>query len=143
MKNRRFATLTFRRSKAGDVCCAPTSDLPVPHCGGDVGCNVATGRCEPCGYPGQVCCDGPRSVFSGKSYEPNPLDPSPHDTRAARDLRRAADRQPVVGPAHLSRLRRHFGGACCRKDAILGVGHCGNDRQHVVGRPALRVRPRR
>src|SRR5271167_4938359 len=60
----------------GARCCGPDATVKTAHCQGSVGGNVATGLCEACGGPGQVCCDGDYTGFSNKNYEGILLDPN-------------------------------------------------------------------
>jgi hypothetical protein len=55
----------------GEVCCGPYryagGSCGTSHCNAGLGCNIATNTYEqPCGHPGEVCCDGPDTIgFQG------------------------------------------------------------------------------
>lgn len=116
---------------AGNRCCRPDAEVPTLHCLRDLGCNVGTGRCEPCGAPDQVCCDGTYTGFSGRSYTGPWLDPGERVTScnagAACDSRLAPDGAGWVGSRRCVGCGTREGAACCPPDVRYALGRCSRD----------------
>ena len=119
----------FQCDKTGVACCVADSAVPTAHCiGGAVGCNIATNKCEPCGGPGQVCCDGPHTAFNGKnlSYEPSPWNPELSPVMCRQPA--SCDARQVNGHWEGSRTCKACGtargAACCAPDAEFAVTRC-------------------
>lgn len=118
----------FACDTAGNRCCEPDDEVPTVHCQGLLGCNLETGRCEPCGEPSQVCCDGPYTSFSLRSYTGPLLDPGQRvtscDPGASCDARLAPDGQGWVGSRRCVGCGRWAGAACCPPDLRYALGRC-------------------
>ncbi len=117
--------------KVGSRCCGPDSEVKTKHCHKGVGCNVATGECEACGGPGQVCCDGDFTGFSLKGYTGWLRDPTERiqtcDDGLRCDARLAADGVTWIGSRRCSSCGDKLGGSCCAPDASYGLGRCFSD----------------
>lgn len=121
-----FPTLPCR-GDPGSRCCAADSEVPSLHCGAGAGCNVATGLCEVCGGPGQPCCDGPLTGFSGKCYSSvlNPKACESCDEGATCDARLSGGKW--VGSRICSACGTNLGKACCAPDVRYAVYRCSRD----------------
>lgn len=74
----------FGCGELGNACCRPPDSVsastlgPLVACGPGLGCDINTDTCvQPCGGPGQACCDGPETralkwTEDGRVYSPNP-----------------------------------------------------------------------
>lgn len=116
------------RAAPGAACCAADSEVPTRHCGGGAGCNVATGRCEACGGPGQPCCDGALTGFSGKCYS-SVLDPRACEScfeGSTCDARMAAGGEWVGSRVCLA-CGTTLGKACCAPDVRYALYRCTRD----------------
>ncbi len=116
---------------AGSTCCRPDSEVKTQHCDGLVGCNVASGNCEPCGGSGQVCCDGPYTGFSNKNYVGIYFDDSIRTTSCDAGLRCDATLAPDgvtwIGLRRCLPCGSQVGGPCCAPDNNIALGHCFPD----------------
>jgi len=112
----------------GNECCqAPiplTSPLgPLVRCNSGLGCDVLSDRCvQPCGEPGQVCCDGPdtrapRWTDQGAVYSPTDW-----------TLREMCSKGVCDTPSHrcLS-CGSSAGGPCCPPDPNEALARCMSD----------------
>lgn len=109
----------------GEACCGPYRDASGPfgvsHCNMTLGCNVATNRCEqPCGHPGEVCCDGPDTWgFQG-------------DTRSSASSRYYRD-----AAGNTSLRKSMCADSVCDMTARRCVADCGTD----AGQPCCGPQP--
>ena len=117
--------------KAGQRCCPPDHQVNTSHCHKSLGCNITTGLCEPCGGPGQVCCDGDYTGFSRKSYSGILLDPTERiqtcNEGARCDALLAPDGVTWTGTRRCTSCGNKKGGSCCAPDASFGLGRCFSD----------------
>jgi len=116
----------------GRLCCAPDASVKTLHCEGTVGCNVVTGRCESCGGVGQVCCDGPFTDFSNKSYTGISIDSTERFTSCDAGLRCDATSTDGInwfGARRCQQCGNREGGHCCAPDDRYAFGHCNPDVQ--------------
>jgi len=116
----------------GRLCCAPDASVKTLHCEGTVGCNVVTGRCESCGGVGQVCCDGPFTDFSNKSYTGISIDSTERFTSCDAGLRcdaTSTDGINWVGTRRCQQCGSREGGLCCAPDDHYAFGRCNPDSQ--------------
>lgn len=118
--------------QVGSNCCAPDDGSQVSHCeGSGLGCNIATGSCEACGAPGQPCCDGHNTDFSGKSYQPFVGDTEMCQfTCDARLVSGGYDDVPAVWEGTRicgGECGTRAGEACCGADARYAMGRCSAD----------------
>jgi hypothetical protein len=115
----------------GKPCCGPDAEVKTPHCHKGLGCNVATGQCDACGGPGQVCCDGHFTGFSQKGYTGVLLDPVERiatcDAGASCDASLAADGVTWTGTRRCQPCGTKAGYSCCKADISYGLGHCFRD----------------
>ncbi len=115
----------------GKPCCRSDSGVKGPHCHNGLGCNVNSGLCEACGKPGQVCCDGHYTDFSGKSYtgvlwNTNERISSCDDgTRC--DATLAPDGVSWLGTRRCQACGIKLGGPCCAPDNRYALGRCFRD----------------
>lgn len=120
-----------RCEKPGDPCCRADSEVKTDHCHQGLGCNVTAGRCEACGAPGQVCCDGDFTGFSQKGYNGLLLDPRERvescDKGAFCDAHLAADGESWTGTRRCGACGSQQGGSCCPPDVRYGLGRCFPD----------------
>lgn len=115
------------RGDPGSRCCAADSEVPTLHCATGAGCNVTTGRCEACGEPGQPCCDGPLTGFSGKCYS-NSLNPKSCEScneGATCDARLSGGKW--VGSRVCLPCGTTLGKACCAPDVRYALYRCSRD----------------
>lgn len=115
----------------GLSCCPADSQVKTRHCDQSVGCNIISGKCEPCGGLGQVCCDGPYTGFSGKDYS-NVLFDSPErvescDSGLRCDATLAPDGVTWLGTRRCQPCGTTQGGPCCAPDDRYGLGRCFSD----------------
>jgi hypothetical protein len=122
------APLSGAYGQEGGRCWPADARVPTAHCDDGFGCNVVTGRCEKCGEPGQPCCDGPHSAFSGRCYYGG-IDGG----TSCESCREGAscDARLVDGQWVGSRRCRGCGttegGPCCPPDVRYSVGRCAVD----------------
>lgn len=126
----------LRCDKAGSPCCPPDGRVNTSHCHKSLGCNINTGLCEPCGAPGQVCCDGDFTGFSRTSYEGILLDSTERiqtcNEGARCDALLARDGVTWTGTRRCTSCGNKQGGSCCAPDASFGLGRCFTDS--AIGR---------
>jgi hypothetical protein len=120
----------------GQRCCGPDGQVNTQHCHKGLGCNVATDRCEACGAPGQVCCDGDFTGFSLKGYSAFLRDPAERteacNASARCDAQLAPDRLSWLGTRRCGTCGNKVGGACCAPDTSYGLGRCFTDDRSGV-----------
>lgn len=121
---------------AGKRCCGPDGAVKTPHCHKGLGCNIVTGACEPCGAPGQVCCDGDFTGFSLKGYTGILRDPAERIESCNPGARCDARFDPAsgswVGTRRCQSCGTKLGGACCAPDNRYALGRCFRDARTGV-----------
>jgi hypothetical protein len=126
-----------RCNAPGKPCCGPDFEVNTQHCRGDVGCNIATGKCEPCGAPGQVCCDGPYTGFSNKSYEPAIFFGLSERIESCDAPSRcdavSSDGMTWIGTRRCQTCGNKKGGPCCAPDVRHALEWCIHDAQTGEG----------
>lgn len=120
----------------GRTCCDPDAEVKTKHCHHGLGCNIATGKCAPCGAAGTPCCDGDFTGFSLKGYTGLLLDPSERiescDTDTSCDASLAPDGVTWLGSRLCRLCGTEQGGHCCAPDVRYAIGRCFSDS--VTGR---------
>jgi hypothetical protein len=120
-----------RCDTAGQGCCAPDGEVNTKHCHNGLGCNITTGKCEPCGAPGEPCCDGDLTGFTLKGYSGFVLDPKERvescDPGATCDAKLGPDKESWIGSRVCQACGMRNGGTCCAPDVRYGLGQCFTD----------------
>lgn len=115
----------------GAACCPADDGVKAPHCHKGLGCDIASGTCRACGGPGQPCCDGHLTNFSGRSFTGIPNDPTEKVESCAAgarcDARLGPDGTTFIGSRTCVSCGTQEGGACCAADLRYALGGCSRD----------------
>lgn len=127
------AAVSAQCGALGEACCVPPDGVatsatgPLVACNDALGCDIASHTCvQPCGSPGEVCCDGPGTralkwTVEGRVYSPNnPFSRQEMCDGGGCDI--ASHRCFSCGTAD--------GAPCCPPDAAQATARCFGRNMH-------------